>query len=91
MNQPDPRTLARELQRVQRRAVAAADHDNVTPDEPIGLGFDLIRDIAAEGTVLRRRQLRQHGAGSDHQCPPSDARRIHFDPSFPEVGACNGL
>jgi len=91
MNQRNPRALARERKRVQRRAVAAADHNNVTPDEPIGLGFDLIGDITPEGTVRRGRQLQQRGAGSDYQCPPSDARCIHFDPSITEVGACNGL
>ena len=35
MDQRHRRALARERERVERRAVAAADHDDVTPDEAI--------------------------------------------------------
>ncbi len=39
------------------RAVAAADHDDVTPDEPIRPRFELIGDVTSEGAVRRGRQL----------------------------------
>ena len=68
------RARSRELERVERAAVAAADHHDVTPDEVTRPGLEQVRHVAAEGTVLRRGELLVHRARRDHQCPSSDAR-----------------
>ena len=51
------RAASGELERVQRGAVTAADHDDVEPGELVRARLDLVRDVAAERTVRRRGQL----------------------------------
>src|SRR5207248_1614748 len=85
MDQPNPRALSRELERVERGAVAAADHHSVAPDESTRTRLEEIRHVTAEGAVLRGGELLVERAGCNHQCPSPDTRRIDFDPSLSKV------
>ena len=48
------RTAPRQLERVESRAVAAADDDDVAPGELLRARLDLVGHVAAEGTVDAR-------------------------------------
>ena len=66
---------SRQLERVERAAVAAADHHDVTPDEPTRPRLEQVRHVTPEGAVFRRGELLVERARRNHQCPSSDARR----------------
>ena len=63
------RAASGELERVQRGAVTAADHDDVEPGELVRARLDLVRDVASERTVRRRGQLLTGTAGGDDERP----------------------
>ena len=82
---------SRELECVERAAVAAADHHDVTPDEATRPGLEQVRHVAAVGTVFCCGKLLVKRAHRNHQRPSSDARPVDFDPSLTEVDAGDGM
>src|SRR5205823_6196136 len=76
-----------ELECVQGSAVAAADHDNVTADEAVPMRLELVRDVAAEGALHRRRQILSRRPRAHNEGLSVDACAIRFHPTLAEVGA----
>jgi hypothetical protein len=81
----------RELERVERCAVTAADHGDGAAVEMARPRLDLVGDVAAEGAV--------HGGGQEltarphreHERPSPHPRVVELDPSVGHVGSAHTL
>ena len=73
-----------ELESVECGAVAASDHDDVTPREVIGSRLDLIGHVAAEGTIGGSRQDLRDRSGGDEQRPGVKAHAPGLHPAGTE-------